>query len=189
MVFTSHLTCLFKCDLMNIYKVFQLGMICLCFPATSFFNPNSSLQISVKHSDLQSVPVHKRIFSFSLLFSFDRILWNGISSLEWICWETHAGVCTVTVMVIRLLFHLESNIMMTLKLDMKHICKKEVRRGAIWAREGSLGGRRGALHRCRGDGKELRASLRRGSRCRDQTAPRWLAWFCCRSPLVSHPVQ
>lgn len=31
-------------------------------------------------------------------------------------------------MVIRLLFHLESNIMMTLKLDMKHICKKEVRR-------------------------------------------------------------
>lgn len=42
--------------------------------------------------------------------------------------ETHAGVCTVTVMVIRLLFHLESNIMMTLKLDMKHICKKDMRR-------------------------------------------------------------
>lgn len=79
-------------------------------------------------------------------------------------------------MVIRLLFHLESNIMMTLKLDMKHICKKEVRRGegggAIWTWVGSLGGRRGALHRCRGDGRELRASLRRGSRCRDQTAPR-----------------
>ncbi len=164
-------------------------MICLCFPATSFWIPNSSLRISVKHSDLQSVPVHKRIYSFSLLFSVDKFLWNGISSLEWICWETHAGVCTVTVMVIRLLFHLESNIMMTLKLDMKHICKKEVRRGAIWAWVGSLGGRRGALHRCRGDGRELRASLRRGSRCRDQTAPRWLAWFCCRSPLVSHPVQ
>lgn len=31
-------------------------------------------------------------------------------------------------MVIRLLFHLESNIMMTLKLDMKHICKKDMRR-------------------------------------------------------------
>lgn len=130
MVFTSHLARLFKCDLMNIYKVFQLGMICLCFPATSFWIPTPlSLQISVKHSDLQSVPVHKRIYSFSLLFSFDKFLWNGISSLEWICWETHAGVCTVTVMVIRLLFHLESNIMMTLKLDMKHICKKEVRKG------------------------------------------------------------
>lgn len=37
-------------------------------------------------------------------------------------------MCTVTVMVIRLLFHLESNIMMTLKLDMKHICKKDMRR-------------------------------------------------------------
>lgn len=68
-------------------------------------------------------------------------------------------------------FSLESNIMMTLKLDMKHICKKDVRRGAIWAWVGSLGGRRGALHQCRGDGRELRAFLRRGSRCRDQTAP------------------
>lgn len=38
------------------------------------------------------------------------------------------GMCTVTVMVIRLLFHFESNIMMTLKLDMKHICKKDMRR-------------------------------------------------------------
>jgi len=75
-------------------------------------------------------------------------------------------------MVIRLLFHLESNIMMTLKLDMKHICKKEVRTGAIWARVGSLGGKRGALHRRRGHGRELKASRRRGSRCRDQTAPR-----------------
>lgn len=37
-------------------------------------------------------------------------------------------------MVIRLLFHLESNIMMTLKLDMKHICKKEVRRGGLFGR-------------------------------------------------------
>lgn len=33
--------------------------------------------------------------------------------------------------------------MMTLKLDMKHICKKEVRRGgAMWTWVGSLGGRR-----------------------------------------------
>lgn len=159
------------------------------FPCNFFLNPNSALLISVKHSDLQSVPVHKMVYSFSLLFSFDKFLWNDISSLEWICWETHAGVCTVTVMVIRLLFHLESNIMMTLKLDMKHICKKEVRRGNFWAWVGSLGGRWGALHRCREDGRELRASLRRGSRCRVQTAPRWLAWFCCRSPLVSHPVR
>lgn len=64
-------------------------------------------------------------------------------------------------MVIRLLFHLESNIMMTLKLDMKHICKKDMRRG--WGgREGlfsylGLGGVSGrrwggerALHRYRG---------------------------------------
>lgn len=58
--------------------------------------------------------------------------------------------------------------MMTLKLDMKHICKKE---GAIWNWVGSLGGRRGALHGCRGGGKELRAFLRRESRCRGQTAP------------------
>ena len=167
-------------------------MICLFSPATSS-NPNSSLQISVKHSDLQSVPVHKRIYSFSLLFSLDKFLWNGISSLEWICWETHAGVCTVTVMVIRLLFHLESNIMMTLKLDMKHICKKEVRTGkgglfglgwGLWEARGG-----GSAPTQRRDGRELRASLRRGSRCRDRTAPRWWAWFCCRSPLVSHPVQ
>lgn len=163
-------------------------MICLWSPETSFWIP-TPLQISAKPSDLQSVPVHKRMYSFPLLFSVVKFLWNGISSLEWICWETHAGVCTVTVMVIRLLFHLESNIMMTLKLDMKHICKKEVRRGAIWAWVGSLGGRRGALCRCREDGRKLRVSLRRGSRCRAQTAPQWLAWFCCRSPLVSHPVQ
>lgn len=43
-------------------------------------------------------------------------------------WGGVGGVCTVTVMVIRLVFHLESNIMMTLKLDMKHICKKDMRR-------------------------------------------------------------
>lgn len=83
--------------------------------------------------------------------------------------------CAQTIMAIRLLFHLESNIMMTLKLDMKHICKKEVRRGgvgvAIWAWAGSLGGRTGALRRRRGDSRELRASLRRGSRCRVRTAP------------------
>lgn len=181
MVFTCYLACLFECILINIYKVFQLGL------SVFLQLPNSSLQISIKHSDLQSVP--KRIFFFSLLFFFDKFLWNGISSLEWIFWETHAGVCTVTVIVIRLLFHLESNIMMTLKLDMKHISKKDVRRGSIWTWVGSLGGRRGALHRCRGDGRELKAFLRRGSRCRDQTAPRWLAWFCCRPPLVSHPVQ
>lgn len=41
-------------------------------------------------------------------------------------------------------FHLESNIMMTLKLDMKHICKKEVGEGVLWT--WCLGGRRGALH-------------------------------------------
>lgn len=46
---------------------------------------------------------------------------------------THAGVCTVTVRVIRLLFHLESNIMMTLKLDMKHICKKDTGGGGLGA--------------------------------------------------------
>lgn len=64
------------------------------------------------------------------------------------------GVCTVTVMVIRLLFHLESNIMMTLKLDMKHICKKEVRRrgGYLGLGGGSLGGRRGAQRSGEGGG-------------------------------------
>lgn len=104
----------------------------LSLVSLQILNPISSLQISIKHSDLQSVPVHKRIYSSSLLFSFDKFLWNGISSLEWICWKLMQGVCTVTVMVIRLLFHLESNIMMTLKLDMKHICKKEVRRGGYF---------------------------------------------------------
>lgn len=100
--------------------------------------------------------------------------------------ETHAGVCTVTVMVIRLLFHLESNIMMTLKLDMKHICKKDMRRG--WGgREGlfsylGLGGVSGrrwwgwgggsSAQIQRREGGELRAFLRKGSRCRDRTAPR-----------------
>lgn len=49
-------------------------------------------------------------------------------------------------MVIRLLFHLESNIMMTLKLDMKHICKKEVRRG-----EGGLFGLGWGLWEARGE--------------------------------------
>lgn len=43
-------------------------------------------------------------------------------------------------MVIRLLFHLESNIMMTLKLDMKHICKKEVRAGEGGVYLGAGGG-------------------------------------------------
>lgn len=79
-------------------------------------------------------------------------------------------------MVIRLLFHLESNIMMTLKLDMKHICKKEVRTG-----KGGLFGHGWGLWEARGGGsaptqrrvgRELRASLRRGSRCRDRIAPR-----------------
>lgn len=49
-------------------------------------------------------------------------------------------------MVIRLLFHLESNIMMTLKLDMKHICKKDVRRkgggGGGYLGLGGVSGRR-----------------------------------------------
>lgn len=48
-------------------------------------------------------------------------------------------------MVIRLLFHLESNIMMTLKLDMKHICKKEVRRGGYLGVGGVSGRQEGKL--------------------------------------------
>lgn len=47
-------------------------------------------------------------------------------------------------MVIRLLFHLESNIMMTLKLDMKHICKKEVRRGGYLGLGGVSGRQEGS---------------------------------------------
>lgn len=55
-------------------------------------------------------------------------------------------MCTVTVMVIRLRFHLESNIMMTLKLDMKHICKKDTRRGwggGLFSYLGGVSGRQG----------------------------------------------
>ena len=69
-------------------------------------------------------------------------------------------------MVIRLLFHLESNIMMTLKLDMKHICKKEVRRkkrgkgrGYLGLGGGSVGGRR----RRRGRGSAARQRGRQGA--------------------------
>lgn len=65
-------------------------------------------------------------------------------------------------MVIRR-FSFEGNIMMTLKLDMKHISE----------REGKVSGGSG----CRGSGgglhgvSELRASLRMGSRCKGLTAP------------------
>lgn len=78
-------------------------------------------------------------------------------------------------------FHLEINIMMTLKLVMKHIFKRR-REGHGWGlwKEGAL---------LDGDHKELRAFLRRESRCKGQTAPRWLAWFCCISLLVNHPAQ
>lgn len=73
--------------------------------------------------------------------------------------------------------------MMTLKFDMKHICKKGgtgIRgvRGFIWDWVGSLVDRDRVIcmeadGQGRGNGAscELRASLRRGSRYRDQTAP------------------
>lgn len=138
---------------------------------------------------LVSPSSQKAIIPFPFCFNLTNSFEMAFPVLNGFFWEPHAGVCTVTVMVIRLLFHLESNIMMTLKLDMKHICKKDMRRGTIWARVGSLGGRRGSLHQRRWDGRVLRAFLRKESRYRDQSAPRWLAWFCCRSPLVSHLVQ
>lgn len=156
---------------MNIYKVFQLGMICLCFPATSFSIPTPLSRFLLNILIFSQSQFTKRIYSFSLLLSFDKFLWNGVSSLEWIFLRNSCRGVHSHSNGDKTSFSLESNIMMTLKLDMKHICKKDVRRGAIWAWVGSLGGRRGALHQCRGDGRELRAFLRRGSRCRDQTAP------------------
>lgn len=158
-------------------------------PWNFFLNPNSSPDFCKTFWSSVSPSTRKDVFLFPFVCGCQIPLeWHFQSWMD-LLRNSCRGVCTVTVMVIRLLFHLESNIMMTLKLDMKHICKKEVRRGAIWAWVGSLGGRRGALCRCREDGRKLRVSLRRGSRCRAQTAPQWLAWFCCRSPLVSHPVQ
>lgn len=72
-------------------------------------------------------------------------------------------MCTVTVMVIRLCFHLESNIMMTLKLDMKHICKKDMRReergGVGW---GLFGLGWGLWEEEEGGGGRSSAAMQRG---------------------------
>lgn len=62
-------------------------------------------------------------------------------------------------------FHLEINIMMTLKLVMKHICKR--RRGGT----DGVCGKKGLCLDAEGDHKELRAFLRRESRCKGQIAP------------------
>lgn len=70
---------------MNIYKVPQLGLILVSVPLRLIFRPQLLSQLSAQHSDLQAVPVHKRICFVSLSFSFDIFLWNGNSSLEWIC--------------------------------------------------------------------------------------------------------
>lgn len=171
------------------------------FPCKFYWNPNSSLQISVNIRIFSQSQFTKRINSFPFCFHLTNSFEMTFPVLNgFFFWETHAGVCTVTVMVIRLLFHLESNIMMTLKLDMKHICKKDMRRGwgggeglFSYLGLGGVSGRRwggeSSAQIQRGGGGELRAFLRKGSRCRDRTAPQWLAWFCCRSPLASLPVQ
>lgn len=110
--------------------MFKLGVICLSSPPPLLKSPfRSCPDFCASYRSPGSPSLRQDLFFFSLFVFFDRFLWNGVSSLVWILLRTHAGVCTVTVMVIRLLFHLESNIMMTLKLDMKHICKKEARRG------------------------------------------------------------
>lgn len=58
---------------------------------------------------------------------------------------------------------IEGNIMMTLKLDMKHISEREGKVSGGSGCGGQVGGLRG--------GGELRASLQTGSRCKGLTAP------------------
>lgn len=54
-------TCLFKCDFMNIYKVFQLGKIRFVSVSLQILLESRLLSADFcKHSDLQSVPVHKK---------------------------------------------------------------------------------------------------------------------------------
>lgn len=65
---------------MDIYKEFHLGMI--CFFTLQLFE--FLMSYKVKRSGLHSVPVHKRIIPFPFVF-IDKFLWNGVSSLEWIC--------------------------------------------------------------------------------------------------------
>ena len=62
--------------------------------------------------------------------------------------------------------------MMTLKLDMKHICKKG-RGGRSYLGMGGVSGRWEEFCRAAdGIGWDLRASLQMGSRCRDPIVPR-----------------
>lgn len=64
---TVFAACLFKCDFMNIYKVFQLGKILFLFPCKFYWNPDASLQISVNILIFSQSQFTKRVNSFSLL--------------------------------------------------------------------------------------------------------------------------
>lgn len=164
-------TSFFPWNRMNIYKVPARATISNSpTPRSRFVETFSSSSPSETHERIRS--------GFPFLFYMTKNFFrNGISNLEWNCWETHAGVCTVTVIVIRRI-SIEGNIMMTLKLDMKHISERE---GKMSGGSG-CGGRWGLR-----EGGELRASLRTGSRCKGLTVPLWSAWFYYRSHLVSHP--
>ncbi len=106
-------TSFFPWNRMNIYKV---------PPRATSPTPRLPVLASLRHSSSSPSEMHERIHSgFPFLFYMtNNFFRNGISNLEWNCWETHAGVCTVTVMVIRRLW-IEGNIMMTLK----HISERE----------------------------------------------------------------
>lgn len=124
-----------------------------CSPATPL-----SLQVCSKTFWSSVSPSQQKdlfLFPFCFFYSLDKFplewsfqSWMGLlrnSCRGWGC------VCTVTVMVIRLLFHLESNIMMTLKLWYETYLQKGVEGGGkvgpIWVKDRSLGGEREVLQR------------------------------------------
>lgn len=131
----QHLHSLFQWNRMNIYKVSARVSISDS-PA-----PRSRFGKTFSSSSSCPSETHERIRSgFPFLFYMTKNFFrNGISNLEWNCWETHAGVCTVTVMVIRR-FSFEGNIMMTLKLDLKHISEREGKVSGGSGRRGQAGG-------------------------------------------------
>lgn len=132
----------------------------ICISTLQLFRIPSVTQSKVFWSSLS--PSSQKDFPFVYT---DVFLWNGAPVLNGFVENSCRGVHSHSNGD-KTSFHLEINIMMTLKLVMKHICKKEVRGGLD-----GVSGRKGCLHRSRGDHKELRAFLTRESRCKGQTAP------------------